>query len=88
MSALTISFDPARLDRDRVHAWLSRDAYWSLGLPRAVFDRAVENSLVASAFVAAEQVGFARVVTDHATFAWLCDVFVAPSMRGRGIAAR
>ena len=88
MSALTISFDPARLDRDRVHAWLSREAYWSLGLPRAVFDRAVENSLVVSAFVADEQVGFARVVTDHATFAWLCDVFVAPSMRGRGIAAR
>jgi GNAT superfamily N-acetyltransferase len=88
MSALTISFDPARLDRDRVHAWLSREAYWSLGLPRAVFDRAVENSLVASAFVADEQVGFARVVTDHATFAWLCDVFVAPSRRGRGIAAR
>ena len=88
MSALTISFDPVRLDRDRVHAWLSRDAYWSLGLPRAVFDRAVENSLIVSAFVADEQIGFARVVTDHATFAWLCDVFVAPSMRGRGIAAR
>ena len=88
MSAVTISFDLARLDRDRVHVWLSREAYWSLGLPRAVFDRAVENSLVASAFVAGEQVGFARVVTDHATFAWLCDVFVASSMRGRGIASR
>ena len=85
--ALTISFDPTRLDRDRVHAWLSREAYWSIGLPRAVFDRAVDNSLVACAFVADEQVGFARIVTDRATYAWLCDVFVAPRMRGRGIAA-
>ena len=88
MNALTISFDPARLDRDRVHAWLSCEAYWSIDLPRAVFDRAVDNSLVACAFVADEQVGFARVVTDRATYAWLCDVFVVPSMRGRGIAAR
>ena len=82
MNALTISFDPARLDRDRVHAWLSCEAYWSIDLPRAVFDRAVDNSLVACAFVADEQVGFARVVTDRATYAWLCDVFVAPPMRG------
>jgi GNAT superfamily N-acetyltransferase len=86
--ALTISFDPTRLDRERVHAWLSCEAYWSIDLPRAVFDRAVDNSLVACAFVADEQVGFARIVTDRATYAWLCDVFVAPRMRGRGIAGR
>lgn len=88
MSALTISFDPARVDRERVYGWLSREAYWSLGIGRDVFERAVDHSLVASAYVGDEQVGFARVVTDHATFAWLCDVFVAPPARGQGIGTR
>lgn len=88
MDAATISFDPARVDRDRVYGWLSAEAYWSIGLPRAVFERAIEHSLVASAFVGGEQVAFARVVSDRATYAWLCDVFVAESMRGRGIATR
>ncbi|HTN49153.1 MAG TPA: GNAT family N-acetyltransferase [Burkholderiaceae bacterium] len=88
MDGLTITFDPARVDRDRVHGWLSREAYWSLGLPRAVFERAVDNSLVASAYAGSEQVAFARLVTDRATYAWLCDVFVAPSVRGRGVGTR
>ena len=88
MNSMTITFDPARLDRDRVYGWLSREAYWSIGIGRGVFDRAVDNSLVASAFVGDEQVAFARVVTDRATFAWLCDVFVAHSWRGQGTATR
>jgi GNAT superfamily N-acetyltransferase len=83
---LTISFDPRHVDRERVYGWLSCEAYWSVGLPRAVFDRALENSLVASAFAGTEQVAFARVVSDRATYAWLCDVFVVASMRGRGVA--
>lgn len=85
---LAISFDPARVDRDRVYGWLSREAYWSPGLDRGVFERAVAHSLVASAFVGDEQVAFARVVTDRATFAWLCDVFVASTARGRGVGQR
>lgn len=88
MNSLTITFDPARLDRDRVYGWLSREAYWSIGIGRNVFDRAVDHSLVASAFVGDEQVAFARVVTDRATFAWLCDVFVAQQWRGQGAATR
>jgi GNAT superfamily N-acetyltransferase len=88
MNVLTVTFDPARLDRDRVYAWLSREAYWSLGIRREVFDRAVDHSLVASAFVGDEQVAFARVVTDRATFAWLCDVFVEQAARGQGVATR
>jgi GNAT superfamily N-acetyltransferase len=88
IGALTISFDPARIDRDRVHGWLSREAYWSPGLDRVVFDRAVANSLVASAFEGGEQVAFARVVTDRATYAWLCDVFVDEAARGRGVGRR
>jgi len=86
MATLTISFDPARVDRDRVHGWLSREAYWSAGIGRDVFERSLANSLVASAFMSDEQVAFARVVTDRATFAWLCDVFVAEPSRGRGVA--
>ena len=68
MSTLAISFDPLRVDRARVHGWLSQEAYWSIGLGRTVFERAVEHSLVASAYLDDEQVGFARVVTDRATF--------------------
>ena len=88
MSTLSISFDPLKVDRARVHGWISREAYWSLGIGRDVFDRAVDHSLVASAYVGDEQVGFARVVTDRATFAWLCDVFVAPPARGKGIGTK
>jgi GNAT superfamily N-acetyltransferase len=88
MSTLSISFDPLRVDRARVHGWLSQEACWSIGLGRTVFERAVDHSLVASAYVGDEQVGFARVVTDRATFAWLCDVFVAPAARGQGIGTR
>lgn len=88
LDAVTVSFDPARIDRDRVYGWLSREAYWSPGLERAVFERAVANSLVASAFAGSEQVAFARVVTDRATYAWLCDVFVASTARSHGIATR
>jgi GNAT superfamily N-acetyltransferase len=88
MSTLAISFDPLRVDRVRVHGWLSQEAYWSIGIGRTVFERAVDHSLVASAYVGDEQVGFARVVTDRATFAWLCDVFVASPSRGQGIGTR
>lgn len=88
MSAVTISFDPVRVDRSRVHRWLSCEAYWSIGIGRDIVDRAIDHSLVASAFAGGEQVAFARVVTDRATFAWLCDVFVAESARGRGIGTR
>jgi GNAT superfamily N-acetyltransferase len=72
-------------DRDLVYRFLSEDAYWSQGLPREVFDTAIANSLCFAAYSAHEIVGFARVVTDHATFAWLCDVFVLPAHRGHGI---
>ncbi|MFF5368305.1 GNAT family N-acetyltransferase [Streptomyces sp. NPDC013187] len=82
-----ISTDPARVDRERVHHWLSTDAYWALGRPRATQDRSIEESLNFGAFdtVSGEQVAYARVVTDRATFGWLCDVYVDPSMRGKGV---
>ncbi|MGD6746617.1 GNAT family N-acetyltransferase [Streptomyces sp. BH106] len=82
-----ISTDPARIDTDRVHAWLSEDAYWALGRPRAQQDKALVGSLNFGVYDAAsgEQVAYARVVTDEATFAWLCDVYVDRSVRGKGI---
>jgi len=82
---IDISTDPRRLDVEALHAFLSH-TYWSPGLPRAVLERALANSLCFGAYEGARQVGFARVVTDRATFAWVCDVFVVDSHRRRGIA--
>jgi GNAT superfamily N-acetyltransferase len=80
-----ISTDKALLDIRLLHLFLSREAYWSLGRPRAVVERAIEHSLCFGVYDRGTQVGFARVVTDYATFAWVCDVFVLPSHRGRGL---
>jgi GNAT superfamily N-acetyltransferase len=82
---IAISTDPTRLDVDAVHGWL-KETYWSPGLPREVLERALSNSMCFGAYEGPRQVGFARVVTDRATFAWVCDVFVVESHRRRGIA--
>jgi ribosomal protein S18 acetylase RimI-like enzyme len=81
-----ISTDPARLDIDAIHACLAR-AYWSPGIPRDVVARAVAHSLCFGAYRrdGGAQIGFARVVTDHATFAYLCDVYVLEEHRGQGL---
>ncbi|OPG05697.1 GNAT family N-acetyltransferase [Streptomyces sp. GKU 895] len=82
-----ISTDPDRIDADRVHRWLSEDAYWALGRSREKQDRAIAGSLNFGVYDSAsgEQVAYARVITDQATFAWLCDVYVDPSVRGKRI---
>ncbi|MGC4978324.1 GNAT family N-acetyltransferase [Streptomyces sp. DT199] len=82
-----ISTDPGRVDRARVHHWLSTDAYWALGRSREKQDRAIEGSLnfAVHETVSGEQVAYARVITDRATFGWLCDVYVDPSVRGKGV---
>jgi ribosomal protein S18 acetylase RimI-like enzyme len=86
IGAYDISSDPARLDLDAIHAYLSR-SYWSPGIPRELVERGVRNSLCFGAYQrTGGQVGFARVVTDHATFAYLCDVYVLEEHRGRGLA--
>jgi GNAT superfamily N-acetyltransferase len=82
---LSVSTDPALLDLDTVHRWLSTDAYWALGRPRDVVERAVAGSVSFGAYDDGTLVGYARVVTDRATFAWLCDVYVDPSRRGAGV---
>lgn len=84
-----IRTDLADMDLDLVHEWLSTDAYWSLGRTREAVGTAAEHSLNFGAFTSARrQVAYARVVTDHVTFAWLCDVYVDRGHRGRGVAKR
>jgi GNAT superfamily N-acetyltransferase len=84
MSACFVTTDPARIDRDLVHGFLAA-SYWSKGIPREVFERSLANALCFSLYDGAAQVGFARVVTDRATFAYLADVFVLQAHRGRGL---
>ena len=80
-----ISFDPQDQQLDVIHGYLAR-SYWAEGIPREVVARAVAHSLCVGAFDDDVQVGFARVVTDRATFAYLADVFVLEGHRGRGLA--
>jgi GNAT superfamily N-acetyltransferase len=81
-----LSFDAADIDATAAHAFLTR-AYWCEGIPLATVQRAVANSLCIALHAEGEgQVGFARVVTDRATFAYLCDVYVLEDHRGRGLA--
>jgi GNAT superfamily N-acetyltransferase len=82
-----ISTEPTRLDVDAIHAFLSR-SYWSPGVPRAVVERALANSLCFGLFHRGRQIGLARIVTDRATFAWLADVYVLEEHRGKGLSQR
>jgi len=82
-----ITCDRTRLDIDAIHGFLSQ-AYWSPGIPRALVERAMANSLCFGVFHQGQQVGFARVVTDKATFAYLADVYILPEHRGKGLSQR
>ena len=84
-----ISTDRTRLDVARIHRFLSTEAYWSPGVPRDVVERSIENSIAFGVYTeSGDQVGFARVVTDRATFAWLADVYVESAHRGHGLGKR
>jgi len=84
-----ISVDPARLDLAVIYRYLSEEAYWSPGIPREIVERAVANSLCFGVYTAAgAQVGFARLITDRATYAYLADVFVLSEYRGQGLSKR
>jgi GNAT superfamily N-acetyltransferase len=79
-----ISTDPAKLDLDVIHGFLSR-AYWCEGIPRHTLERAIQNSMCFGVYADGRQVGFARIISDRATFAYLADVFVVETHRGRGL---
>jgi GNAT superfamily N-acetyltransferase len=83
--AYAISTDPTRLNIALIHEYLSTTSYWAVGRPLEVVRRGIENSLPFGVFKGTEQAGFARVVTDYATFAWVADVFVLPAFQGQGL---
>lgn len=80
----TISIDKARLDVDRIHAWLS-STYWAEGIPREIVERSIEHSFVFGIYTGQKQVGIARVVSDFATFAYIGDVYIDEQYRGHGL---
>lgn len=86
--SIEIITQASRIDLDRVHKWLQRKSYWAGEMPRDVFDRAVRGSLCFAALEGEATVGFARVISDQATFAYVSDVFVDQECRGRGIGKR
>jgi GNAT superfamily N-acetyltransferase len=81
---IELSDDKARIDVALVHGWLAA-SYWSPGIARETVERAIAGSHALGAYDAGEQIGFARAITDHATFAWIADVWVAADRRGEGI---
>jgi GNAT superfamily N-acetyltransferase len=81
-----LSDDPERFDVARAHGWIAGESYWAAGIPFDVFERALANSLTVGAYTDdGDMAGMARVVTDRATFGWICDVFVDEAYRGNGL---
>lgn len=80
-----ISTDPQRLDPAAIHAYLSEESYWAKGIPLATLQRALVNSLCFGVYHGNRQVGLARVITDRATYLYVCDVYVLDSERGQGL---
>ena len=81
----SISTDQSLLDIELIHDFISNHSYWGTGRAREVVRRSIENSLAFGVYHNEQQVGFARIVTDYATFAWVADVFILPEHRGRGL---
>lgn len=84
-SNYTISTDKTKLNLEVIHQFLSQDAYWCQSIPIEIVRRSIENSLCFGVYQDENQVGFARVITDFATFGYLADVFILPEHRGRGL---
>jgi GNAT superfamily N-acetyltransferase len=80
-----ISTDRDRLDVDAIHTFLSTNSYWAQDRSRSVVEISIANSFCFGLYQGWKQIGFARVVTDYATFAWLCDVFIQKAYRGYGL---
>ena len=86
-SDVLISTDASRLDLDMIHGFLA-GSHWAAGIPREVVERAVRHSLCFGAYRGDRQVGFARVISDRATYAYVSDVFVLPPERGQWVGGR
>lgn len=83
--SIEITSDRARMDVARIHNYLSNESYWARGIAREKVERSIAHSMCFAAFDGDVQIGFARVITDRATFAYIADVFVVETHRGRGI---
>lgn len=82
---IEITTDRTRMNADAIHCYLSEESYWAKGIPLERVERSIQNSLCAGAFDDDAQVGFARAITDYSTFAYIADMYVLESHRGRGI---
>ena len=80
-----ITTDISKLDVNVIHQFLSEESYWAKGIPKHVVEKSIANSLCFGLFYKNEQIGFARLVTDKATFAYLADVFILKEYRGKGL---
>lgn len=87
MNSYDISDDKSRLNIDVIHGFL-KGSYWSPGIPRNIVERAIRESLCFGVYSGSDQIGFARVVTDKATFAYLADVFILEPHRGKGLSKK
>jgi GNAT superfamily N-acetyltransferase len=82
MNTFFISTDKEKLDIEMIHQFLSEEAYWCKNIPLHVVEKSIQHSMCFGVYTKTQQVGFARVITDNATFAYLCDVFILPGYRG------
>jgi N-acetylglutamate synthase-like GNAT family acetyltransferase len=86
MGRFLISTDKSKLDLDVIHEFLSRESYWAAGIPRETVARSIENSICFGVYDNGDQIGFARVISDFATFGYIADVFILEPYRERGLA--
>ena len=84
-NGFTINTDKNKLNIPAIHEYLSTRSYWAAGRTLECVEKSIENSLCFGVYEGETQIGFARVVTDYATFSWLCDVFILEEYRGRGL---
>ncbi len=84
-NGFTLSTDKKRLDIACIHRYLSGESYWCKNVPLEIVQKSIEGAVCVGVYDGSEQVGFARVVTDHATFGYLADVFILPAYRGKGL---
>jgi len=84
-NAFLISDDPNRLQIQVIHKYLSEDSYWAQGVPMSIVEKSIANSLCFGVYHEGQQIGFARMITDRATFGYLADVFILPDFRKQGL---
>lgn len=84
-NGILISTNKSKLDVGMIHDFLANSSYWAKDRPMEIVEKTIQNSLCFGIYSGSKQIGFARVVTDYAVFAWLCDVFILDSYRGQGL---